>query len=94
MNELFINIENFVLQNIATFSITIFGVAMTVFTVIYSFIVSKKNYRKELGHLQSIGKVSPYVLSEYKFSNEYIRKLRKVNVHIIILVFDTVQNFV
>lgn len=82
MNEILIKILN----NIGTFAITMFGVEITIFTVIYSFIVSKRAYFKAINHDIKIQKTSStYLHTERKFSVGYIRTLKKINKFVLIL---------
>lgn len=83
-----------ILKNIGTFSITMFGVEMTIFTVIYSFIVSKKNYLKEINRNISISGQTPFFASEKKFAYSYIASLRKLNIHIIALASISLMLFI
>lgn len=63
-----------------------FGVEMTIFTVVYSFIVSKRGYFKAITHEAKIQeKPSTYLNTEQKFAIEYMNKLKYLNRHIIIL---------
>ena len=65
MNELII----ILLKNIGSFSITMFGVEITIFTVIYSFIVSKRSYYKAISHDAKIQQSpSTYLYTEIKFA--------------------------
>lgn len=82
MNEILIKILN----NIGTFAITMFGVEITIFTVIYSFIVSKRAYFKAINHDIKIQKTSStYLHTERKFSVGYIRTLKRINKFVLIL---------
>ena len=83
-----------VLKNIGTFSITMFGVEMTIFTVIYSFIVSKKNYLKEVNRNISINGQTPFFSSESKFAYTYISNLRRMNRHVIALALLSLVLFI
>lgn len=83
-----------VLKNIGTFSITMFGVEMTIFTVIYSFIVSKKNYLKEINRNINVTGQTPFFTSEKKFAYTYICTLRGMNKHVITLAFLSLLFFV
>jgi hypothetical protein len=75
-----------ILKNIGTFALTMFGVEMTIFTVVYSFIVSKRGYFKAITHEAKIQeKPSTYLNTEQKFAIEYMNKLKYLNRHIIIL---------
>lgn len=94
MNDIFNQIVPMILKNIGTFSITIFGVEMTIFTVVYSFIVSKKNYLKEINRNISISGQTPFFASERKFAYSYIAYLRKLNIHIITLASISLMLFI
>ena len=82
MNEILI----IVLKNIGSFSITMFGVEVTIFTVIYSFIVSKRAYFKAISHDMKIQKIpSTYLHTEMRFAIENMNKLKKLNIFVICL---------
>lgn len=75
-----------ILKNIGSFAFAMFGVEMTIFTVVYSFIVSKRSYFKAITHeIKTKDKASTFLISEKKFAVDYINKLRIFNKHIIIL---------
>lgn len=66
--------------------ITMFGVEVTIFTVIYSFIVSKRAYFKAISHDMKIQKIpSTYLHTEMRFAIEYMNKLKKLNIFVICL---------
>lgn len=81
MNDLLI----IILENIGSFSITMFSIEITIFTVIYSFIVSKRGYYKAISHSIKCGNKDTYSLLEEKFAVEYINKLKKLNLFVLIL---------
>lgn len=63
-----------------------FGVEVTIFTVIYSFIVSKRAYFKAISHDMKIQKTpSTYLHTEMRFAIEYMNKLKKLNIFVICL---------
>lgn len=63
-----------------------FGVEVTIFTVIYSFIVSKRAYFKAISHDMKIQKIpSTYLHTEMRFAIEYMNKLKKLNIFVICL---------
>lgn len=75
-----------VLKNIGSFAITMFSVEITIFTVIYSFIVSKRAYYKAV--CQDINrqeKLSTFLFSEKKFAYEYMKRLKKLNLFVLFL---------
>lgn len=74
------------LKNIGSFAITMFGVEITIFTVIYSFIVSKKAYYKSVCHEYNLQEIrSTYLHTEKKFAFEYMAKLKKLNLFVLTL---------
>ena len=74
-----------ILKNIGAFALTMFGVGMTIFTVVYSFIVSKRGYFKAIAHEAKIQeKPSTYLNTEQKFAVKYMNKLKHLNRHVII----------
>lgn len=81
MNDIFL----IILNNIGSFAITMFGVEITIFTVIYSFIVSKKSYHKAISYNIKCGHDDTHSLLERKFAVEYMNKLKKLNLFVLIL---------
>lgn len=81
MNDLLI----IILENIGSFSITMFSVEITIFTVIYSFIVSKRSYYKAISYSIKCGNKDTYSLLEEKFAVEYMNKLKKLNLFVLVL---------
>lgn len=75
-----------ILKNIGTFSLTMFGVEMTIFTVVYSFIVSKRSYFKAIAYEAKIQEItSTHLETEKKFAINYIDNLKSLNVYVISL---------
>lgn len=75
-----------ILKNIGTFSLTMFGVEMTVFTVVYSFIVSKRSYFKAIAYEAKLQKMtSTHLETEKKFAINYIDNLKRLNVYVVLL---------
>lgn len=81
MNDLLI----IILENIGSFSITMFSVEITIFTVIYSFIVSKRSYYKAISNSIKCGNEDTYSLLEEKFAVKYMNKLKKLNLFVLVL---------
>lgn len=72
------------LQNIGTFSITMFGISVTIFTVVYSFIVSKKVYYHSLLHMIKSSKngIDTRMKIEKELAFDYIKNLKKLNLFV------------
>lgn len=75
---------NFI-EHIASFSLAIFGIGITIFTVIYSFITNKKEYIHEIGPKITKGEVCPELKSKYIIAERYISVQKKINSWIILL---------
>jgi len=74
-----------ILRNIGSFAITMFGVEITIFTVIYSFIVSKRSYHKAVAYNIKCGHDDTHSLLERKFAYEYMKRLKKLNLFVLAL---------
>lgn len=73
-----------ILSDISNFSLVIFGFCATLYTVFYSFILTKRDQLKELVDAEKNSILVP--LSSQKQSNyiKYINNMKKFNKHIII----------
>lgn len=75
------NLANWVLEtvdtdNIESFAIAIFGIGVTVFTVLFSFIGSKYDIIKELRDKISNGVASIEEQAQYKIAIRYVSRQR------------------
>ena len=78
------NLANWILEtvdtdNIESFAIAIFGIGVTVFTVLFSFIGSKYDIIKELREKISIGVASIEEQAQYKIAIRYVSRQRNIN---------------
>lgn len=78
------NLVNWVLEtvdtdNIESFAIAIFGIGVTVFTVLFSFIGSKYDIIKELRDKISNGVASIEDQAQYKIAIRYVSRQRNIN---------------
>lgn len=73
-----------ILSDISNFALVIFGFCATLYTVIYSFILNKKDLLKELSESLKVGvKVISHTQKEQNYIH-YIRKMRSFNKYIIL----------
>lgn len=94
------NITTIINSEIAI-ALGILGISITIFTVIYSFIENKLEYKKEIERQLHIAEVQdPYKCAELKFVNSYIKRnkfLNKLFVWLIwvsfIFIFVLITNF-
>jgi hypothetical protein len=77
-------ILNEILSDITNFSLVIFGFSATLFTVIYSFILNKREYLKELSDLIKNGNSDPLVSQRKTHTIQYITTMKKLNFQLII----------
>lgn len=70
---------NNVINDICTFSLSLFAIGMTIFTVIYSFIANKKEYLNEISDTILSGKANPETRAKYKIAEGYIQRQKKYN---------------
>lgn len=75
-----------ILGDIGNFSLVIFGFSATLFTVFYSFILNKKEVLKELSNKIRIDN-DPLLSQMESNAILYIRKMKKMNIHVIISLF-------
>ena len=78
------NLANWLLEtvdtdNIESFAIAIFGIGVTVFTVLFSFIGSKYDIIKELRDKISNGVASIEEQAQYKIAIRYVSRQRNIN---------------
>ena len=81
---IFRNLFNWILEtvdtdNIESFAIAIFGIGVTVFTVLFSFIGSKYDVIKELRDKISNGVASIEEQAQYKITIRYVSRQRNIN---------------
>lgn len=78
-----------ILADISNFALVIFGFCATLYTVIYSFILNKKESLNEIVELLKLGEKAPlYTLKETSYSN-YIIRMRNFNSYIIICLWSS-----
>lgn len=79
-----------ILSDITNLQLVIFGVVVTIFTVLYSFIINKRDELRAYSELISNGKANAADYKKSKFGTLYITKLKKINFHLINLILFSV----
>ena len=74
---------NIFLSDICNFQLVIFGISITIFTVLYSFILSKREDLKNTNDQIKNGDVSPILRQKISFYNSYIKRWKRINNHVI-----------
>ena len=83
-----------IVNDISSMSLTMFGIEVTLFTVIYSFIIGKKAYLKEVNETIRIEGLSPHLNSLKYFANENIRILKSINIRIFSLTVFSIALYI
>ena len=76
---------NEILSDVCNFQLVVFGIAVTLFTLLYSFIMNKRELLKNYNEDIKLGNASPVIYQKTNFSIIYINRLKKTNIHLIIL---------
>jgi hypothetical protein len=82
-----IELYNSVLSDIGNLVLVIFGFSVTLFTVLYSFIIAKREQLKEYSDKIKSGNKDILILQRQSNSIKFITKFRSFNKHLIITVF-------
>lgn len=82
---------NTLINDICSFSLSIFGIGITLFTVIYSFISNKREYMNEISHIITSGKACLETKAKYIIAEKYIQKQKRINA---IILSVTIASFV
>ena len=76
---------NTLINDISSFNLAIFGIGVTIFKVIYSFITNKKEYMNEITDIIISGKACPETKAKFKIAERYVQKQKKANKAIAII---------
>lgn len=89
--EMMANIDNLSISLI----LGILGIAITVFTVIYSFMETTKERRRVLSDLvRNLNEVDPVMESDLQFAIKRLRELKRMNMMVLAIVFCDIIAFV
>ena len=72
-----------IINQVSNLQLAILGIAITVFTVIYSFIINKREELKNISTLIKDGKASPIVVQKSSFLVNQIRNFKNANSNLI-----------
>lgn len=80
---------NALLNDIWNFQLLLFGLVVTLFTVIYSFIITKRDELRSIAYTIKSGDQTSILKQRETFAKNYIVRLKKINNHLIILILIT-----
>ena len=80
-------------DTILAVELSLFGIGITVFTVLYTFVLNKKNELLIYTELKRKQKKSSKTILDQKiiYANKYISSTKKINIHLLILIFYTLS---
>lgn len=76
---------NEILSDICNFQLVVFGIAISLFTLLYSFMMNRREQLKILSDKIKSGNTSPEIIQRIEFSKSYISRLKRTNIHLIII---------
>lgn len=71
-----------IIKDICNFQLSIFGISITLFTVLYSFILNKRDELRSYNEQIKTGTANPIITQKYNFAKSYIKKIKEVNRHL------------
>lgn len=74
-----------IIQDIANFNLFLFGIGITLLTVLISFVLSKKDEVKVYSDLYKTSHIDLSLKGKIQYSIQYIRYLRKITTHIALI---------
>ncbi len=89
MTDLFTAHMSVILGDLLTFHLAFFGLCLTLFTVLYSFILNKRDELRTISSQIKYGEITPLLSQQESFAVAYIKNLQKVNSHLILLTVVT-----
>jgi magnesium-transporting ATPase (P-type) len=84
---------NGILSDITNVSLVILGICITIFTVVYSFVINKKDEVTEILNKSKIGTVSLDEKQKYIFAKRIIDRYKKLNTNLIYLCIFSSASF-
>lgn len=82
------------LSDLSSFSLVTFGFSVTLFTLLYSFIISKRETLKEFSDKIKEGNKDPFLLRRSSLAKNFILRMRRISKHIIITIIIEIFNYI
>jgi hypothetical protein len=77
--EMEISIINDILNDLWNFHLVLIGITLSVFILLYSFIISKRDDLKSISEQIKYNGTNPILTQKENFAIKYIQRLRKIN---------------
>jgi hypothetical protein len=82
-----IELYNSLLGDIGNFVLVVFGFSVTLFTVLYSFILGKREQLKEFSDKIKNGSQDPLIHQRHSNAKKFIERFKRFNNHLILTIF-------
>lgn len=82
-----IELYNSLLGDIGNFVLVVFGFSVTLFTVLYSFILGKREQLKEFSDKIKNGSQDPLIHQRHSNAKKFIERFKRFNNHLIVTIF-------
>lgn len=79
-----LNIDS-IIDFLFNINLSLFGIGITILTVLLSFVITKKDEVKVYSDIYKSGQADPTIKGKISLSIQYIKKLRRIIVHIIVI---------
>ena len=86
INELYNDLWNF--------HLVLFGIALSIFTLLYSFILSKRDEIRNIAEQVKSGDKNPLLTQKENFAKKYINRLKSINDKIVVIVILSLIFFI
>ncbi len=86
INDLFNDLWNF--------HLVLFGIALSIFTLLYSFILSKRDEIRNIAEQVKSGDKNPLLSQKENFAIKYIKRLKSINDKIVVIVILSLIFFI
>jgi len=82
-----------IIQDIANFNLSLFGIGITLLTVLISFVLSKKDEVKVYSDIYKTSHMDLSLKGKIQYSIQYIKYLRKVIIHIMLVSLLSIYSY-
>lgn len=71
-----------IISDVTNFNLAVFGISITVFTVLYAFILNRRDSIREMNQAIKSGQASPSLIQKTSFFVSHIEAWKKLNRHV------------
>ena len=75
------------------FHLVLFGIALSIFTLLYSFILNKRDEIRNIAEQVKSGDKNPLLTQKENFAKKYINRLKSINDKIVVIVISSLFFF-